>query len=185
MQIGECTKNCFPIGWSADSARVYYVDNDLWVAGASGGSARLLMQSVTGDISNSKPVTISPDGSAVVFVRERPDGKYELAVSSPPGAPARRMEDFPPTPQELYMVRFSPDGRRLAVSENIGIAVAPFPRGRQYMVPGVGKGFNLLVDWLPDSHHIVYSRQGSGEVVVQDTESGAARLLLRSANSGN
>jgi eukaryotic-like serine/threonine-protein kinase len=185
VQIGECAQNCFPIGWSADSARVYYVDNDLWVAGASGGSARLLMQSVTKDISNTKPVTISPDGNAVVFARERPDGKYELAVSSPPGAPARPMEDFPPASKLLYMVRFSPDGRRLVVSVNTEIAVVPFPSGRPHTVRGLARGFNLLVDWLPDSRHIVYTRPGSGEIVVQDTETEAARLLLRGANSGN
>ena len=56
----------------------------------------------------------------------------------------------------------------------------PFPGGKPLTLENVGNSVN----WMPDSRHIVYSRQRSSpnEIVLQDTETPAAQVVLRSEN---
>ena len=182
LQITEGTGRRYPIAWSADGARVYFVDGqDLKVTGANGGAPQLVMKSVTNKAGYNQPVAVSPDGRALVFARLRPDGKSELAVSSPPGADARPLAAFTPTSDFPYTVRFSPDGRTLAVSVAEDLIILPFPEGKPLRIAKPSEGVHDIA-WLPDSQHIVHSagQTQSHEVVLRDTETSAARVVLRS-----
>jgi hypothetical protein len=98
VQLTECRADCFPIGWSADSARVYYKQGaGLWAISATGGAAQLVMKEA-GPAPYS--TALSPDGQSLVFGRVRADGKTDLLISAPPGAEPKPMPDFAPTPAE-------------------------------------------------------------------------------------
>ncbi len=159
--------------------RVYYFDGgDLAVTAATGGTAQVVMKSVRSGATLS--VAVSPDNHAVVFGHALPDGRWELVVSSPPGADPKPLAGFRPTRGRPFMLRFSPDGRKIAASMVGELVVAPFPGGQSSLIEVVGNTAD--VDWLPDSRHIVYTRvlASTKEVVLRDTDTRAARLLLRS-----
>jgi Tol biopolymer transport system component len=182
LQITEGAGRRYPIAWSADGARLYFVDGqDLKVTGANGGAPQPVMKSVTTKPGYTQAVAVSPDGRALVFARMRPDGKSELAVSFPPGAEARPLAAFTPTSDFPFIVRFSPDGRKLAASVGDELIILPFPEGKPWRIAKPSEGI-LDLAWLPDSRHIVHSAgltQGH-EVILRDTETSAARVVLRS-----
>jgi Tol biopolymer transport system component len=181
-QITECSRPCAPIAWSADGARVFYVEGgvDLLVTSASGGAPQLVMKSVSRPTTGYKTVAVSPDGQALVFSHLRPDGRSELVLSSPPGTDPKRLPDFPLVSNPPMSLRFSPDGRKLAASVGESILVVPFPSGKPRSIENIG---GASLSWMPDSRHLVYSLlRSANEIILGDTETSAARVILRSEN---
>jgi Tol biopolymer transport system component len=83
-----------------------------------------------------------------------------------------------------FRLRFSPDGRQILasiVSASSGgdLMLVAFPSGRSRVIDTLSG--TAILDWLPDSRHFVYTRSlaSSREVVLRDTETRAARVLLR------
>ena len=117
---------------------------------------QLIMNSVNYTTSFVKPIALSPDGQVLVFARPRPDSRSELVTSSPPGADPKPLPDFAPSPITPFSVRFSPDGHRLGVSLANELTILPFPRGKPHSIENIPhSSFN----WMPDSRHIIYSRE--------------------------
>jgi len=95
--------------------------------------------------------------------------------------------DFPDSSLSLFELGFSPDGQKLAVStEAEEIIVLSFPSGKRRATVNTGQT-GVYFDWLPDSRHLVYARGRSSakEVVLRDTETPAARVILRSEETIN
>lgn len=125
-------------------------------------------------------VALSPDGHSLVFARARPDGKFEVVTSSPPGANPKPLADVSDAPSD---VGFSPDGQNVAVATNMGITILSFPSGRTRAI--LKTDDQVAFDWLPDSRHMIYAavRSSAKEAVLVDTETTAARVILRSEDT--
>jgi Tol biopolymer transport system component/predicted Ser/Thr protein kinase len=180
VAVAVCRESCTPIQWSPDGGRIYYrAGNDLWVVGATGGEARLVRRGVA---ETAGTTTMSPDNRVLVSVRPRADGTPELMVSAPPESDPRPAEFQLPV-KYLNAAAFSPDGRKIVFSCSEGILLASYPAGKLRLIR---RGFEYaMLAWLPDSRHVVLASGGAkpAEVVLQDTESTASRLLLRSASA--
>jgi Tol biopolymer transport system component/predicted Ser/Thr protein kinase len=175
ITIATCRGACRPLRWSPDGSRIYFIDvNRVRVTGANGGEARTV-RTITGGWFGAD---LSADTRTLVFARQRPDGTPELMVSSPPEADPRPLEIHPPL-KNIFMWRFSPDDRKLAVSSLDGLFVMPYPKGPPHRLYG---GENAYVAWLPDSRHLAVAKAPASpaELVLWDSESPANRLLLRS-----
>jgi Tol biopolymer transport system component/predicted Ser/Thr protein kinase len=175
VQLTECARVCLPITWSADSARLYYREGNKISAVSSTGGAPQLIVNIAG--AAALPPTISPDGRWLVFGRIRADGNLDLMAASPPDAEPKPLPDVDSI-SSVNMLRFSPDGQRLAIITGTGLLIQPFPKGRGHMISADGYP---TVAWLPDSRHVVVAAGPSNhDVVIRDTESAASRLILRS-----
>jgi serine/threonine protein kinase len=118
LQLTHAAADCRNPFWSPDGARIYYVsaaaDSDaLWSVGAAGGRAQVELRDVS-------VATMSPDGKAVVFLRDEGGFRHTIWVTSPPGATPRR---FAPEWRGkggtgISYLQFSPDGKRVALWAN-------------------------------------------------------------------
>jgi Tol biopolymer transport system component/predicted Ser/Thr protein kinase len=174
VQVTECASTCSPITWSADSARVYYREaNNVWSVSSTGGAPQLIVK-IEGGANSAR--TISPDGRWLVFSRVRADGNQDLMAASPPSAEPKPMQDVDSL-SNVYMLRFSPDGRRLAINAAAGLLIQPFPKGKRHMI-AAGDAYTAGA-WFPDSRHLIVPLVNHN-VIVRDTESQASRVILRS-----
>ena len=110
--------------WSPDSSRVYYASGNVWVADADGSGSRVLA-----DLPRSVGwVASSPDGSAIALSEQEPGGNSSaIWLMDADGANVRRVTD--PTGGNWYTVTWSPDGSRLLLEDDRGIAVFMNPDG--------------------------------------------------------
>jgi Tol biopolymer transport system component len=128
-----------------------------------GGTPRKMLDDV------SSPVTHSPDGRRIAFLRSSPDGmKDELVVASADGSDQRTLVSRRAADQQSFDVRaslgpaWSPDGNTIAA---IAIDLAPELRGKVDLVDAASGRERRLGDadwfgetglaWLPDSSGLV------------------------------
>jgi serine/threonine-protein kinase len=100
------------------------------------------------------PTSWSPDGSTLAFHERKPDGKRDIWVVSPGGAPV----PFLLTPFDERSPRFSPDGKWLAyVSDESGrndVYVQPYPGpGPKWLVSTDG---GIDPEWSKDGRELFY-----------------------------
>jgi eukaryotic-like serine/threonine-protein kinase len=152
--------------WSPDGARLFFVGPDgIFSVSRAGGPQQQILKGYFAT------AALSPDGRSLVYWLDRDERNVpvpKLWISSPPGAAPRKYE--PVIWQSLghsdpIYLRFSPDGRQLAVSfTGVGGAevwLLPFPdgnaaRGKPHRVfePSL-PSFAPSISWMPDSRHLV------------------------------
>lgn len=172
--------------FSADGSRVYFTapsvssQRALWSVSVAGGSPALILDNL-GGFELLDGAATSPDGSALVMVRVDKDSEENsLWVSSPPGAPLKKLEGAPVTSKGLRRapLRFSPDGTKLLV------VFSPMVQAEQewwllQWPPPSASGSNpprrlfangpitfglTSADWLGDNRHLVVAKVEEGYV---------------------
>jgi eukaryotic-like serine/threonine-protein kinase len=151
--------------WSPDGTRLFFVARDgiFSVSRAGGGQQQLMKGSFAA-------AALSPDGRTLIawLIRQGDEARAlpKLWISSPPGATPRPYEPVPWTrigsAQPIYL-RFSPDGRQIAVSETADGAelwLLPFPDGHgkpRRVFPSPLGGFAPAISWMPGGRRLVIS----------------------------
>jgi Tol biopolymer transport system component len=152
--------------WSPDGARIFFVGPDGIFSVSRAGGPR--QQIVKGYFA---AAALSPDGRSLVYWLDRDERNVpvpKLWISSPLGTAPRKYE--PVVWQSLghsdpLYLRFSPDGRRLAVSvtgsDGAEIWLLPFPDGAaahskpHRVFESSLPSFAPSISWMPDSRHLV------------------------------
>jgi Tol biopolymer transport system component len=141
----------------------------------------------------------SPDGGRIAFIRSKPDYPHpgDLFVMSTDGREQRRLAPAAPGPDLYAPPAWSPDGRRIAVTNAVGcgdvvcidqeIWVVDVASGSRRRLTRHG----IQPSWSPDGRHIAYTHVTvGGEVepvwhmklmVARADGTGTARELLRGA----
>ncbi len=166
-QLTKSAKSCAWPFWSPDGSTIYYTTTKgLWAVGASGGTPELVLENVAS-------ATIHPDGKTFAFLR---DGR--LWVGPLHGQPKRI--ELGPTPQIYTVVlRFSPDGAKLAALETLSgtLRIMAYPSGSWRNV-GTYRSDSLA--WLPDSRRLVVSEGSEKRISVVDTTRGNGQMIFNS-----
>ena len=133
---------------------------------ATSGAAQPRILHPAGSVRWVAPGAWTPDGKSVVFVREFPDRRLELAIVT---VATREIRALAPISSGAQRVSVSPDGRYVAFDQ----APRSEPANRDLFVMSIGGGApERIVDgpandqmplWTPDGAHLVFvsSRTGS------------------------
>ncbi len=170
-QLTKSAEICTWPFWSPDGSTIYYTaPKGLWAVGSSGGTPELVLENVTS-------AAIHPDGKTFAVMR---DGR--LWVGPLHGKP-RQIELGPSPLTDAVMLRFSPDGAKLAalVSGKGVLRVMAFPSGSWRTLGNYG--WESLA-WLPDSRRLVVDKDEANRTVyVVDTMRGSALVMYNSPDS--
>ena len=107
------------VTFSPDGNFIYYVRSDkttqnysyLYQMPVLGGNPRQLIKDID------SPVSFSPDGSQLAFMRGLPDNEaMELRIAAPDGTNERLLARLPIWPVYIWGASWSPDGKTMAVS---------------------------------------------------------------------
>jgi serine/threonine protein kinase len=172
--------------FSSDGSRVYFTAPSgssrraLWSVSVAGGSPALIHEDL-GGFEVLDGAAASPDGSALVVVRvDKDSDENSLWVSSPPGAPLKKLEGAPVTSKGLRRapLRFSPDGTKLLVvfspmvqaEQEWWLLQWPPPNAsgssppRRLFANGPMTFGLTSADWLSDNRHLVVAKVEEGYV---------------------
>jgi Tol biopolymer transport system component len=163
--------------WSPDGSRIFCISRQvsdrpaLYSVGAAGGAPTLVLEDV-------RQASISPDGKALVFVREKLRGR--VWISSPPGAEPKEFFGGTEEPASYGAIRFAPDGKKFGLRKRysngrFAIWIVDFPGGTGREVRDVSGYAWFRLSWLPDSRRIVGGGDGSivgGYLWILDTLDG-------------
>lgn len=188
-QVTNQNDDCIHPFWSSDGKHIYFgAGANLWRVGANGGQPTLVMPRVF-------QASLAPDGSALAFIGARAEtGLGDLFISKPPGAPPKRYTDQPFANRQylgVATVRFSPDGKKLAISIMLRESkpefwLLPFPGGKPVELlrtihPHSFISGQVQFSWMPDSRHIVFAQSSlfvsSPHLWVLDAANGSIRAL--------
>ena len=201
VQLTSAVGDCRNPMWSADGSRVYYISlagsqDSLWSVSSAGGNPQMELRDVA-------VATLSPDGQALVFLRD--EGAFHMTLwrSSPVGLPPVTFAaDWAGQAAEgVSTLRFSPDGTKIGLwaASTGGPNAAPdrrsfwlfdYPSARAREVltglPPVSRTHPF--SWLADSRHVVFGadflgRSPGTHLWSADTESDAVEALTMSSTS--
>ena len=186
-QVTNQNDDCIHPFWSSDGTHIYFgAGANLWRVGANGGQPTLVMPRVF-------QASLAPDDSALAFIAAE-TGLGSLFISKPPGAPPKRYTEQPFANRQYLgpaTVRFSPDGKKLAVSIMLRQSkpefwLLPFPGGKPVELlrtihPRSFISGAVQFSWMPDSRHIVFAQSSlfisSPHLWMLDTADGSIRAL--------
>jgi Tol biopolymer transport system component len=165
-QLTKSTESCVGIFWSPDGSIIYYTtDTGLWTVGASGGNPNLELEKVNA-------AAIHPDGKTFVFVR---DGKLWVGPLRGQARPFGQ-SPFPARIVDAAVLRFSPDGAKLAVmnrgedAAESDVWLIAYPSGASRKLV---RAFDLTrPSWMPDSRRILFN-SSTNTLSLVDTPTGA------------
>jgi Tol biopolymer transport system component len=141
----------------------------------------------------------SPEGGRIAFIRSKPDYPHpgDLYVMNTDGREQRRLAPAAPGPDLYAPPAWSPDGRRIAVTNAVGCGDVVCAHQEIWIVDVASGSRRRLTrhgiqpSWSPDGRHIAYTHVTvGGEVepvwhmklmVARADGTGAARELLRGA----
>ncbi len=196
-QLTKTTDGAFPVAWSSDGKRLFFLAKNpsgpgdaLFSVATIGGEPELIMAV---EPTNRYALSVSPDGRTVAEFRRDESGLFGIAISSPAGSPFRKYSPAPFAGKDVFntpVIRFSPDGTRLLLlragdqgREEAWLVPYPEARGTPRLVlknlPQAGG--TPTFSWMPDSRHIVISFERNQETPshlwIADTESEEIRPL--------
>ncbi len=156
------------LAFTSDGAYVYFREQEetgpLYVVPVLGGSPRKVLSSVSGDFS------VSPDGTAIAFVRSDHSRSVDsLVVSALDGSAEREVVSRVSAEGLRGLPAWSPDGKRIAVG-----VISP---GGNYLTPAAfdvmdGSGSTLgsrqwrnisAILWMPEGDSLVFSARAVDE----------------------
>ena len=140
--------------WSPDGTSIAYAnEGSLFVASTDGSDAEAVWKAPAGE------ATWSPDSSQLAYTVRISVEKIGLELVNRDGSNRRRVR----TAATGFAVSWSPDGRRLAFSEQA--AGKRYQPGHVYLVNASGTGLRLFAGgetwnprWSPDGRWILYDR---------------------------
>jgi Tol biopolymer transport system component/predicted Ser/Thr protein kinase len=134
------------------------------------GTPTVLLDNVAGNTqTGGGQFDFSRNGTLVYLSGKASTGNWTLGWLDHDGK-TRPLLDTP----ELYLQpRLSPDGKRLAFSNNTDIEIYDWERGTQERLP-TGQGTNYQPVWTPDGKHIVFQTQGTSHWSIQWTRADGA-----------
>ncbi len=215
VPITHAGADCRQPFWSRDGKRLFYISlagdrESLWsVASVTGGTPR----PVFGVGVAVSAVTLSPDGSTLVFLREEggPAGFVQsLWMSAPAGAEPRRFAaEWGRTVSGISYLEFSPDGSKVALwadstslvpvgaqrgapgaHEEVEMWVFDFPSGRaRQVLASLGPVTRAHpFAWMRDSRHVVFGadllgRSPGTHLWIGDIETGDIQPLTMNPTS--
>jgi serine/threonine protein kinase len=172
--------------WSRDASRLFFITPDgIQSVGRAGGLAQTVLKGELGG------ADLSPDNQAMAIWLIRDSQEHPTAkmwISSPPGSAPRKYQpvvwEETGSTSPVY-VRFSPDGRQIAVSVTRGggaeLWLLPYPDGAtarfkphrvfSSSLPGLAPS----ISWMPDSRHMVLAFAAPytmSQLWMGDTQSG-------------
>lgn len=164
------------IFWSKDGNQIYYVRGFRWQVSVAGGNPRQL-----GDLKFGPPLaaTLMPDGRGILSAVRSPNGAAVLVVSDSPDSDAKPVPGVEPVGNNLFGMSFSPDGRRIALSDGAGVWIWNWPSGaRKYTRLRIAR----TPQWLPDSRHLIVASLEERALVGIDSDDGSQVPLHISEN---
>lgn len=153
---------CYSPAWSEDGTRIYFLSvGGLYSVSVAGGQRQLVLEGFS-------KAAVSPDGKSLAVLRRDADGRNELALSLPLGAPLRPYRH--PAIASLTLeensssLAFTRDGRYLGViSDNRGQPQfwrIPVAGGAPERLAYSGHNFTFFA-WLGDGRRIVTAFTGA------------------------
>ena len=158
--------------WSPDGERILYSDGSgLWRIGVAGGTPEKVLDRLPG------VAAWLPGGDGLLILQRSPTATAKFSVSQPLGSNIRPLDAIEPLPGLADGMRFSPDGRKLAVATGDGVWIWQWPKGARRFVP-VRTG--RAPHWFPDSRHFLVASFSHRQVLAFDSESDAANVIRSS-----
>lgn len=169
--VGSGPNDSDPL-WSPDGEAIAFVrdrptsgggETDLWSVAVDGGTPRQLLRRV-----EAYAFEWSPEGDRLAFMRQVLGDRNELGVASADGTDLRRVAIF-----DGYVTgpRWSPDGRKLAVTAN-GIFVVSVEDGLRQQLTHED---DHSLAWSPDGRELAFVRYPN--VATIKANGGPVRLL--------
>ncbi len=171
VQLTHDRGNCIVRGWSPDGKHILFTCDsgkatEVRSIASVGGDSDLAFTLPGG---SRKALAFSRDMRVYAALRLGEDGRYEIGISSPPGAPFRKYSPDPFATRAAYNVpqmAFSPDGKQLLLIVN-GEArreeawLMPYPSDPSHPPRRILRTLPMLgtptFDWMPDNRHVVVS----------------------------
>ncbi|MBL8232898.1 MAG: protein kinase [Bryobacterales bacterium] len=173
---------------SRDGQRLYYSVGGVgyrtvWSVSLSGGQKAQLLQERLPGFEFIDGLAESPDGKALIVAQELRPGYFSLWSSSPPGNTLERLSYPEFEAQARIRLRFSPNGKRLAVltfntdRSHALVSVMPWPPKNEARRTSVltsvksllGSGPLVDGDWMEDSRNILAGLPIGPVVINTDT----------------
>ncbi len=201
VQLTSAVGDCRNPMWSADGSRVYYISlagsqDSLWSVSSAGGNPQMELRDIT-------VATLSPDGQALVFLRDEGAFRMKLWRSSPVGQSpeAFASEWIGRAATGVSMLRFSPDGAKIGLwaasvdgpdsapdRRSFWVFDYPSARAREALtgLPPLSRPHPF--SWMADSRHVVFGadvlgRSPGTHLWRADTESNVVEALTMSSTS--
>jgi len=153
------------LSFSPDGDYIYYLRRDeanetesqLYSASVLGGAPRVLVEDVD------SPVTFSPDGRHIAFLRELHDsGNWDLLLAKTDGTIERSIFKGRPLPSDSHVPAWSPDGKTIAIpivqptKDAIGgFAAVDASSGQQQNVAIAPNRIYYAPTWMPNGSALI------------------------------
>jgi Tol biopolymer transport system component/phage shock protein PspC (stress-responsive transcriptional regulator) len=186
------------ITFSPDGSYIYCVRRDeaehtlasLYRAPVLGGTPQLLIRDVD------SPVTFSPDGQRVAYLREHHDTPFfDLLVAHSDGSPDRALFSNTPVASNSFEPAWSPDGKTIVIpvvqptQDTIsGLQAIDVGTGKQHTAALSGDRLYFGGAWLPDGTGLVMTTLSQmtnlrSQLTLVSYPSGEARQLTTDTNN--
>ncbi len=198
MQLTHQKMSAYPIGWSPDSKRVFFVtmgdSPSAWSVAIVGGEPQLVA-SLPKSVASAGPlaITLSGDNKLVAFLAQSDDGTYGVSTIALPAGTPGRYAVAPYATKTIYntpVLRFSPDGKQMVLILNRGSGeegwLLKFPEEGSAGVHRIEPPLRTFsgtptAAWMPDNRRVVMSLQdapyGAEQLWTVDTQSGERHAL--------
>jgi Tol biopolymer transport system component len=177
LEIPDAPFDMYCGAWSGDGSRIYCgvgaeAPGIYSFRSSDGGDSRRLTASPFGERGSDVPLDVSPDGTRLLFMRERmgpgPDPqpfrpeRFALFVINVDGTDERRIVPWGIVlGHELEGAHWSPDGRSIISSNTGGRLFTVSPNGGAIRFIDLDiDGFAFMPNWAPDGTRIVFGLFG-------------------------
>ena len=158
--------------WSPDGGRILYGDHGgVWRIGVAGGTPEKVLDRLSG------VAAWLPGGDGLLILPRGPTAQAMFSVSQPLGSNVRPLDAVERLQGLPTGMRFSPDGRKLAVATGDGVWIWQWPNGvRRFFPVRLGR----TPHWFPDSRHFLVASFVQRQVLAFDSESDAVNVIRSS-----